>query len=83
MAVEYDVPDRFLEFAKKVAHVPADDPQAVLCYRLGDLQAHDLLVAIGANIDDGQLNFYLEGFAESAPAPGRYAGRLKGRNELD
>jgi hypothetical protein len=84
MAVEYDVPNRFLEFAKRVAKVGADDPQAVLCYGLDDLQARDLAVAIGAKIDGDQLNFYLEGFAEGAPAPGGgRAGRLKGGDELD
>jgi hypothetical protein len=69
VAVEYDVPDRFLELAKRVAKVGADDPQAALCYRLDDLQAHDLAVAIGAKIDGDQSNFYLEGFAEIAPGP--------------
>lgn len=69
VAVEYDVPDGLVEFEKKDAEVRSDDPQAVLCYRLGHSQAHDLAVAIGANVDNGQLNFYLEGFAETAPAP--------------
>jgi hypothetical protein len=84
VAVEYEVPGRFLEFAKKVAKVRADDPEAVLCYRLDDLQAQDLAAAIGAKIDNDQLNFYLEGFAEAAPAPdGGQADCLKGRDELD
>jgi hypothetical protein len=69
VAVEYDVPDRFLEFAKRLAKLGADDPEAVLCYRLDDQQAHDLAAAIGAKIDGDELNFYLEGFAETAPAP--------------
>ena len=68
VAVEYDVPDHLLELAKGVASVGADDPQAVLCYRLDDLQARDLATAIGAKIDGNQLNFYLEGFAEAVPA---------------
>ena len=57
VAVEYDVPNRFLEFAKRVAKVGADDPQAVLCYRLDGLQARDLAVALGVKIDGDQLNF--------------------------
>jgi hypothetical protein len=69
VAVEYDVPDYFLELAKRVAKVGTDDPQAVLCYRLDDLQAHDLAAAIGAKIDGDQLNFYLEGFAGAPPTP--------------
>jgi hypothetical protein len=68
VAVEYDVPDHCLELAKRAAKVGADDPQAVLCHRLDDVQAHDLAAAIGAKIDRNQLNFYLEGFAEGAPA---------------
>jgi hypothetical protein len=73
VAVEYGVPDHFVELAKSFAKVGADDPQAVLCYRLDDLQAHDLAAAIGAKIGRNQLNFYLEGFAgaPSTPAPDR------------
>jgi len=69
VAVEYDVPDRLLEFAKGIAKVGVDDPEAVLCYRLDDLQAHDLAAAIGAKIDCHQSNFYLEGFAEPVSVP--------------
>jgi hypothetical protein len=69
VAVEYDIPDRLLEHAKRVASVGADDPQAVLCYRLDGLQARGLAAAIGVNIDPDQLNFYFEGFAEPARAP--------------
>ena len=69
VAVEYDVPDRLLERAKGIAKVGADDPEAVLCYRLDDLQVHDLATAIGAKIDCDQANFYLEGFAKAAPVP--------------
>jgi hypothetical protein len=69
VAVEYDVPDRLLELAKGIAKVGADDPEAILCYRLDDLQAHDLATAIGAKIDCYQASFYLEGFAKAAPVP--------------
>jgi hypothetical protein len=69
VAVECDIPDRLLEHAKRVASVGADDPQAVLCYRLEKLQARELAAAIGADIDPDQLNFYLEGFAEAVCAP--------------
>jgi hypothetical protein len=57
VAVEYELPDRFLEFAKKVAKVRADDPEAVRCRRLDDAQAHDLAAGIHAKIDSDQLNF--------------------------
>jgi hypothetical protein len=68
VAVEYEVPERLLEFAKRVAKVGADDPQAVLCYSLEDAQTHELAAAIGAKIHSGQLSFYLEGFVEVEPA---------------
>jgi hypothetical protein len=48
--------------------VGADDPEAVLCYRLDDRQARKLAALIGAKIDPDQFNFYLEGFAKAAPA---------------
>jgi hypothetical protein len=67
LALEHDVPDRFLELAKRVAKVRDDDPQCVLCYRLDTLQARELAAAIGAKLDPHRLNFYLEGFAEAAP----------------
>ena len=69
VAVEHEIPDRFLEFAKRVARVGSDDPEAVLCYRLDALQARELAGAIGAKIDPDRLNFYLEGFAGAEAAP--------------
>jgi hypothetical protein len=71
VAVEYDIPDRLLQHAKRVASVGVDDPQAVLCYRLDDLQARELAAAVGVKIDPDQLNFYVEGFTEAARAPDR------------
>lgn len=63
VADEYDIPGIHLEFAKRVAGVPADDPEAVLCYRLTGQQARDIAGAIGATIDVDAFNFYIEGFA--------------------
>lgn len=63
VAAEYDVPRIHLEFAKRVAKVPADDPEAVLCYRLTGQQARDIAGAIGVAIDADAFNFYMEGFA--------------------
>jgi hypothetical protein len=63
VADEYDIPRSHFEFAKLVAEVPAEDPEAVLCYRLTGQQAHDIAGAIDAAIDADAFNFYLEGFA--------------------
>ena len=63
VAVEHEIPPYRLEHAKGLAGVGADDPQAVLCYRLSPQQARDLAAAIGAPIDTDTLNFFMEGFA--------------------
>jgi hypothetical protein len=63
VAVEHDIPPYRLEHAKGLAGVGADDPQAVLCYRLSPRQARDLAAAIGAPVDVNALNFFMEGFA--------------------
>jgi hypothetical protein len=63
VAVEYEIPVRHLEFAKQVARVGADDPDAVLCYRLDPPQARDLAGTIGQHIAGEALTFFLEGFA--------------------
>ena len=65
-ALDAALDPHLLELTKGVARVGADDPQAVLCYRLDDRQAHDLAAAIGAKIDGNQLNVYLEGFVGPA-----------------
>jgi hypothetical protein len=63
VAVEYEIPPYRLEHAKSLAGVGGDDPEAVLCYRLSAKKARDLAAAVGAPIDTGTLNFFLEGFA--------------------
>ncbi len=63
VAVEHDVPLRQIDYAKAVAGVGPDDPQAALCYRLDARHARDLADAIGAHIDPDRFAFFLEGFA--------------------
>lgn len=63
VAVEHEIPARHLEFAKKAAGVGADDPAAVLCYRLDPPHARDIAGTIGRHIDTESLAFFLEGFA--------------------
>jgi hypothetical protein len=70
VAVEYDIPDKHVAFAKQVAKVGPDDPDAVLCYALSPQQNRAIAEAIGTAAEADALNFYMEGFAvEPARAP--------------
>lgn len=60
---EYDVPDTILPTAKMIAHVPADDPEAAMCYRLAADEARGLAGFIKAGIDADGRDYFLEGFA--------------------
>jgi hypothetical protein len=62
--VEYELPDAMLDFAKRLAGVGDDDPDAVFCYKLRASQARDFAGEIGAPYPDtNTMNFYMEGFA--------------------
>ncbi len=63
VAAECDIPQHHLQHAKLIAGVTADDPEAALCYKLNRKQTRDLAATIGAPVNPGDLNFYLEGFA--------------------
>jgi hypothetical protein len=60
---EFDVPDAVLPRAKELAHVPAEDPDAVMCYRLDASGARHLAGLLKARIDTDQRDYFLEGFA--------------------
>jgi len=61
---EYDVPDAVLRQAKDIAKVPADDPDAALCYGpLAPNAARDLAGWIKAGINTDTRDYFLEGFA--------------------
>jgi len=64
VAVEYEIPGSKLDHAKRVAGVGADNPDAVLCYRLTGQQTRNIAGAIGIVVKADALNFYMEGFAE-------------------
>jgi len=66
VAAEYEIPESGLDYAKRVAGIGADDPEAVLCYKLTDAQTRAIAGAIGTRVDSGALNFYMEGFAKPA-----------------
>ena len=63
VAEEFGIPDGVLPRAKELAGVPADDPDAVMCYRLDASAAHDLADILKARIDTERRDYFLEGFA--------------------
>jgi hypothetical protein len=63
LAEEFDVPDAVLPRAKKLAGVPADDPEAIMCYQLDASGARDLADLIKARINTERSDYFLEGFA--------------------
>jgi hypothetical protein len=69
---EYDVSDAILPKAKELARVPADDPDAVMCYPLDASGARDLADVLKARIDLERRDYFLEGFA-GAGAPYKFA----------
>ena len=65
VAEEFDVPDTVLPRAKELARVPADDPDAIMCYRLDASTAHNLADILNARIDAERCDYFLEGLAGS------------------
>jgi len=66
VAEEFDVPDAVLPRAKELAGVPADDPDAIMCYPLDASRARDLADLIKARIDTEHRDYFLEGAAGDA-----------------
>jgi hypothetical protein len=66
VAEEFAVPDAVLPRAKELAGVPADDPDAIMCYSLDAFGARDLAELIKARIDTERRDYFLEGVAKDA-----------------
>ncbi len=64
MRVWFEVPDRLLPDAKKMAQAPGDDPEAAWSYPLSDSQACGVAGLIGAEIEPKEAEFFLEAFAD-------------------
>jgi hypothetical protein len=64
LSEEFDVPDTVLPRAKALARVPADDPDALMCYPLDVSEANDLADLLKASIDTERRDYFLEGCAE-------------------
>jgi len=60
---EYEVPDRVLARARELARVPADDPEAMMCYPLDASEARELADILKARIDTERRDYFLEGFS--------------------
>ena len=60
----FDIPDGLLPDAKKIAQVPADDPDAAWSYPLSTRQTRDLAKLIGATPDLQGAEFFLEAFGQ-------------------
>ena len=65
VADEFDVPDAVLPRAKELARVPADDPDAIMCYPLDASGARDLADILKARIDPERRDYFLEGCCEA------------------
>ena len=63
VAEEFAVPDGVLPAAKKLAHVPSDDPDALMCYPLDASGARELAQLIKARVDPKRRDYFLEGAA--------------------
>jgi hypothetical protein len=63
---EFDVSDALLPRAKQLARVPADDPEATMCYPLEPSIAQALADLLDASIDTERRDYFLEGFAADA-----------------
>ena len=60
----FDIPEGLLAEAKRIAQVPADDPDAAWSYRLSLRQAGKLAQLIGVIPDFQGAEFFLEAFAQ-------------------
>jgi len=62
--VRFDIADRLLGDARRIAKVPDDDPKAVWSYPLSPDQVRQLAELIGADFELGKSEFFLEAFTE-------------------
>jgi hypothetical protein len=67
MKMRFDIPKERLSDAKKLAHVPDDDPDASWSYPLTKAQARRLAALIDARLDPDHAEYFLEAFADPAP----------------
>ena len=66
MRTRFDIPDHLMPDAKKIAKVPADDPDAAWSYQLTEAKTRRIARLIGVQADPGEAEFFLEAFADPA-----------------
>ncbi len=64
MRLRFDIPDHLMPEAKKIAKVPADDPDAAWSYPLTEAKTRRIARLIGVPADPGEAEFFLEAFAD-------------------
>ena len=64
---QHELPEDLLEFAKGLAKVRKNDPDAVFPYPLRPAVARELAAAMGVAIDPEHHNYFLEGYAKTSP----------------
>lgn len=64
VAAQVEIPAEHLDYAKQVAGVGPDDPDAVFCYELNPHKARDIGGAIGAALPSDDLDWFMEGSSE-------------------
>ena len=64
MRTRFDIPDHLMPDAKKIAKVPADDPDAAWSYPLTKAKTRRVAHLIGVQADPDEAEFYLEAFAD-------------------
>lgn len=68
MKLRFEIPEHLMPDAKKIAEVPADDPDAAWSYPLSEAKARRLAHLIGAKVETNGTEFYLEAFADPQAA---------------
>jgi len=79
VAEEFEVPEAVLSKAKVLARVPADDPNAMMCYRLHPAEARELAGLLAMAINPERHDYFLEGHAFEE---GEHAGTVGARGDL-
>ena len=64
--LRFDIDGRLLPAAKKIARVPADDPEAAWSYPLSKPQVGKLAKLIGVTVETDNSEFFLEAFADTS-----------------
>jgi hypothetical protein len=65
--VRFDIPACLMPEARRIAKVPADDPDAAWSYPLTDTKARRLARLLRAEVEPSEAEFFLEAFDDPQP----------------